>query len=34
MGAQPGPAILDLLFVRPKALALALRAIWSRHSAS
>jgi CelD/BcsL family acetyltransferase involved in cellulose biosynthesis len=34
MGARPGPAILDLLFVRPKALALALRPIWTRHSGS
>ena len=34
MGAEPGPAILDLLFVRPKALALALRPIWTRHSAA
>lgn len=33
MGAQPGPAILDLLFVRPKALALALRPLWARHAA-
>ena len=34
MGAEPGPAILDLLFVRPKALALALRPIWTRHAAA
>ena len=33
MGARPGPAILDLLFVRPKLLALALRPIWSRAAA-
>jgi CelD/BcsL family acetyltransferase involved in cellulose biosynthesis len=29
MGAQPGPAILDLLFVRPASLALALRRLWT-----
>ncbi len=34
MGAHPGPAILDLLFVRPKALAVALRPIWARHASS
>jgi CelD/BcsL family acetyltransferase involved in cellulose biosynthesis len=30
MGAQPGPAILDLLFVRPKLLALPLSRWWGR----
>jgi len=34
MGAQPGPPILDLLFVRPRALALALRPIWTHHAVS
>jgi CelD/BcsL family acetyltransferase involved in cellulose biosynthesis len=29
MGAQPGPAILDLLFVRPALLALPLRRLWT-----
>jgi hypothetical protein len=29
MGAQPGPAILDLLFVRPSLLALPLRRAWT-----
>jgi CelD/BcsL family acetyltransferase involved in cellulose biosynthesis len=30
MGARPGPEILDLLFVRPKPLALALKRVWTR----
>jgi CelD/BcsL family acetyltransferase involved in cellulose biosynthesis len=29
MGAQPGPAILDLLFVRSRILALPLRRFWT-----
>jgi CelD/BcsL family acetyltransferase involved in cellulose biosynthesis len=31
MGAEPGPDIVDLLFVRPRALALPLRLAWGRH---
>ncbi len=34
IGARPGPAIVDLLFVRPRLLALPLRRWWSGAAAS